>query len=126
MTTSRSRSRAAGRLRLPTLAEVSRTRRAQPKGQIKTQLAEKVAAMRADEKATAAFRAAVWKRDGGRCRVCGVQVKKTLALDPKRGEVHHRMPRSTKPERRYDVANGLLVCLQCHQRITKKEIPCPS
>lgn len=66
-----------------------------------------------------AFKAAVWARDKGFCQCCGVKCLKTIAADPKRGEVHHLKPRSTSPEKRYDVDNGQLLCLICHTKATR-------
>ena len=62
-----------------------------------------------------AFRAAVWLRDGGRCRACNRLVRKTMALVPERGEIHHVQTRGAHPDKRYDVGNGLLLCCSCHR-----------
>lgn len=47
---------------------------------------------------------------------CGVKCQKTIELNPKRGEVDHIRPRSLAKTRRYDPANGQLLCLVCHLR----------
>lgn len=61
-----------------------------------------------------AFRAAVWLRDGGRCRSCNRKVIHTLDVVPNRGEVHHRRGRRVAPEDRVNVDAAVLLCLICH------------
>jgi hypothetical protein len=51
-----------------------------------------------------AVRAAVWRRDGGRCRVCGGR---------QQPQVHHVQFRSQGG--RWTTANCVLVCRPCHQ-----------
>lgn len=93
-----------------------------PSGQ---RLQAKDAARKLDEKKLKAFRAAVWKRDEGKCRLCGRRVKRTLELEPLRGEVHHLRGRNVAPEDRYTVSRALLVCLECHGKAGRKEVPVP-
>jgi len=100
---------------LPTLDAASRTKRRNRKGA--TRLEAKIAAKADTRRLDAGFRAAVWRRDGGKCRVCGVTVKRTLELDPRRGEVHHLTKRYHKAVI-FDRRNGLLVCCQDHHRLT--------
>ena len=88
-------------------------------------LTDRMAAKREKDEQARRFRSAVWSRDKGRCRVCRRVVRRTLGLDPLRGEVHHVVPRSIAPERRYDVENGILVCLRDHIRLTSHEITWP-
>lgn len=88
-------------------------------------LTDRLAAKRVKDEQARVFRQAVWSRDLGRCRVCGRVVKRTLGLDPLRGEVHHIQPRSVAPERQYEVENGILVCLFDHLRLTRHEIEVP-
>lgn len=104
---------------LPTLAEMQAQRRATPKGELR--VLTKAKAQKDDKKQLDAFKAAVWKRDEGKCRVCGKKVKKTLALDPKRGEVHHLVSRAAK-HLRHDPRNGVLVCYLDHQAIEHNDV----
>lgn len=69
-----------------------------------------------------AFRAAVWKRDRGLCQYCGQPVKRTLELDPLRGEVHHLRGRNVAPEDRYNPDAAVLLCLWDHMRAQRYEI----
>ena len=110
---------------LPTLAEMQAQRRAVPKHALMTKLEDKTAKVKADTKALLAFRAAVWLRDGGKCRVCHVKVLKTLSLTAKRGEVHHRRGRRVAPADRYTVAEAVLLCLSCHGKVQRHEIEVP-
>lgn len=54
------------------------------------------------------FRSAVLERDGHKCTNCGTG---------ERLEVHHVLPWSTHPERRYDASNGLTLCRPCHMSL---------
>ena len=76
-------------------------------------------------KAERECRVAVKQRDKGRCVVCRRVVKRTLGLDPLRGEVHHVKARNVAPELRYEVSNGVLVCLADHIKLTRHEITIP-
>jgi hypothetical protein len=106
---------------LPTLAEMRARPRAQPKGQ--SRIEAKVEKDKSGEKAAEAYRAEVWKRDGGRCRCCGRVVVKSLELRPDRGEVHHLTRRAKVKALLTDPRNGILVCLlPCHQGLTHHEI----
>lgn len=69
----------------------------------------------------AALKRAVWDRDEGRCRVCGVRCLRLLTLHPRRGEVHHGRPRAHRATR-FDVRNGLLLCAADHERVTTHRI----
>lgn len=73
---------------------------------------------KADEKALKTWRAAVQKRDGKTCRCCGRRVSNTLTVAPERRECHHIAPRGDAAVR-YDVRNGLLTCLECHEKIER-------
>ncbi len=110
---------------LPSLTDVQQAKRATPKHAIETRLEVKSAKEKADTKALLAFRAEVWRRDGGKCRVCGVKVQKTLALTANRAEVHHRRGRRVAPEDRYNAAAALLTCLKCHQGIHRGTVKVP-
>lgn len=62
-----------------------------------------------------ALRNAVWKRDRAICRGCLRPVRRTLALVPERGEVHHRHGRRVRPEMRYHPDGCVLLCVGCHR-----------
>ena len=109
----------------PSLQDLQTQRRAVPKYALVTKLENKTAKVKADTKALLAFRAAVWLRDGGKCRVCSVKVVKTLSLTAKRGEVHHRRGRRVAPADRYNVAEAVLLCLSCHGKAQRHEIKVP-
>jgi hypothetical protein len=96
---------------------------AQPKP--KTRLTERHTRKRELEEKARVFRSLVWARDRGRCVVCGRAVKRTLGLDPLRGEVHHLRGRNVAPEERCNPRNGVLVCLLDHLRLTRHEIELP-
>lgn len=101
---------------LPTPAD--RGRCAVPKYAITTRLQEKEAKRLDESKDEKKWRAAIWKRDEGKCRWCGRTVVKSLELRPDRGECHHVSGRVVK-EIRWDRRNGILLCLPpCHERLT--------
>lgn len=56
-----------------------------------------------------AFRKAVWARDKRRSRASKRPLTPSGTDYDKVGEVHHRLPRSTNPDRVYDVPNGILI-----------------
>jgi predicted restriction endonuclease len=104
---------------LPYLSDEQRKRR--PNAKPRSRLEEKVALQRDTSRLDIGFRLAVWRRDQGRCRVCGVKVKRTLELDPVRGEVHH-IRRREHMATRFDARNGLLVCLTCHSQFKARTL----
>jgi 5-methylcytosine-specific restriction endonuclease McrA len=57
--------------------------------------------------AYAAFRKAVRKRDGNRCRFPGCDSRSKL-------EVHHIKKWASHPSMRYDTTNGITLCKNCH------------
>lgn len=95
-------------LNLPTLDEINARPHAPAKGlphQLVKQ-AEKKAAVKKDD----AFRAEIWKLDGGRSRATGRTLVKSGTTDwEKLGEVDHSIPRSLAPDRLWDVTNALLL-----------------
>lgn len=103
----------------PSLNDVQQTKRAQPKGAEPSRLQKKVADAKDERKEEAAWKKAVWKRDGGKCRWCQREVRRCLDLAPDRGEVHHVSGRVVR-EIRWDRRNGLLLCASDHERITGK------
>ena len=86
-----------------------------------SRLAQRTARLRDDRLAEAAFKRAVWTRDEGTCRICGCRCLRTLALHPRRGEVHHVKPRAYRATR-FDVRNGLLLCAADHERVTRHQM----
>lgn len=85
----------------------------QPKPRVRP--LDRVAYLRDREAKARAFRAAVWLRDGGRCRHCGRKVLKTMQAVPSRGEVHHIHGRNVAPADRYNPKAAVLLCLLDHQ-----------
>ena len=69
---------------------------------------------RKEKKAGELFRAAVWIRCGGRCVFCGRRCVRTTELRPERGEIDHLVPRSLSKAKKFDPANGQLLCKRCH------------
>lgn len=57
------------------------------------------------------WRSAVYKRDNYTCQMCG---------DTKQIHAHHIKEWATHPENRFDVDNGLTVCIHCHGKIHNK------
>ncbi|MCR4341902.1 MAG: hypothetical protein NUW01_18655 [Gemmatimonadaceae bacterium] len=106
---------------LTTLVDQQKVRRATPKHEMTTRLSEKGAAIADEKKQEAAWKKGVWKRDDGKCRVCHCHVKKTLTFEPKQGHCHHIKERAHKPTR-WDVRNGLLVCMEDHERIEHNKL----
>ncbi len=60
-----------------------------------------------------AIRVQALRRDGFKCRECGVRG---------RMEVHHVQPVRTHPDRAYDLTNLLTLCGSCHARQTAIEL----
>lgn len=59
------------------------------------------------------WRQAIYKRDDYRCGFCGQQGG---SLHP-----HHIRPRRDFPALKYDIANGITLCRQCHMRTIGRE-----
>lgn len=97
----------------------TRPRCAKQKGEEKSRLQVKTEARKDDGKLEKAWRAAIWKRDGGTCRWCKRKVQRTIELVPERGECHHAVPRENRITR-FDPRAALLLCASDHQRITGK------
>jgi len=62
-----------------------------------------------------AWRKRVFRRDRWRCRMPG------CAGTERRLNAHHIKRWASHPELRYVVANGLSLCLTCHERVTGRE-----
>lgn len=54
----------------------------------------------------------LWKKQGGRCAVCGRQ----LLLDGD-AEIHHIIPVSERPDLMGDLGNMELLCHDCHVQV---------
>ena len=102
-------------LNLPTLGTFDWRR--EPKREVTTRREENGAKRKADDKQLAAWRKAVAKRDGDKCRWCRRKVVETLERVPEQAQTHHATPREHRPTR-YDVRNGIRLCGTCHDRIT--------
>ena len=57
------------------------------------------------------WKEAVWKRDGGLCRNCGMEGQ----------HAHHIKPIKEFPKLIYTVKNGLLLCRKCHTEIHRQK-----
>jgi hypothetical protein len=60
------------------------------------------------------WRRLVLERDDHTCQICGSK---------QRLHVHHLKPFKDHPERRWDVKNGLSVCVFCHEKIHSRTFP---
>jgi len=65
------------------------------------------------------YQAKVWRnavrdRDGWKCRHCGATG---------RLHAHHIKPWKTHPELRFDLDNGLTLCVPCHEQVHKRTFP---
>lgn len=70
-----------------------------------------------------AFRVKVRSRDKGKSRASGVKVSPTAMDWDSRAEVHHRLKRSTNPEERLNVENGITLTKTEH---ALAETRCPN
>lgn len=61
----------------------------------------------------AAWRTAVFERDGYRCAICG-EVGGRL-------NAHHIKPFAKYPELRLDIDNGITLCEECHKEVHRKK-----
>jgi 5-methylcytosine-specific restriction endonuclease McrA len=108
-------------LKLDTLADRPRMAIPKPRAVIEDRIAYK----RGREQQARSFRAQVWLRDEGKCRVCGRKVIHSLELVPNRGDVHHLETRGAHPEKRFDPANGVLLCAVCHPKVQRGAMKVP-
>ena len=106
---------------LQTMAEVNAVRRARPKGLPAVIERKQRKATKAD--AEREFRDKVRARDGHKSRASGVPVSPTAMDWDQRAEVHHRLKRSTNPEERLNVANGITLTKTEHKLA---ETRCPN
>ena len=103
---------------LPTPEEMYRQRRGQPISKGSTRLEQVVEARKLTKVTDKDFKKDVWTRDKSLCRCCGRKVLKTISRVPERGEVHHIHGR--RGDLRFESRAALLLCLQCHERVTGK------
>jgi hypothetical protein len=61
-------------------------------------------------------------RDRYQCRCCGRRTVRTLTLCPERAEHHHVLRRGVVPALDCDLRNVLLVCKNCHGKLTRHEL----
>lgn len=101
---------------LPTLAEVQAARAGQPVPKGRSRLEVREAADKLTVVDDRAFRLAVCKRDGYRCRVCGRKTVITLKAVATRCEVHHLHGR--RGHFRFEDKHAVCTCLKCHKRLT--------
>lgn len=85
----------------------------------KTRLELKAARDTAYDDAEDHWRRQVRERDCYHCRWCKRRVVVTIELIPERAECNHLVGRADERVR-WDVRNGILLCLACHQRVTGK------
>ena len=71
-----------------------------------------------DKRRLEIWRAAVYTRDGYRCRRCECKVRRTIEFVANRAEAHHVSGRVGRL--RDDVRNGLTLCKSCHELVTGK------
>jgi predicted restriction endonuclease len=64
----------------------------------------------------AAFREAVFKRDGHKCRVCGKPDNPFSSFVIDHLDAHHITDRNLMPEGGYVVENGISLCSECHEK----------
>lgn len=99
---------------LRTMAEINARPRACPKTGLPVALARKER-KKSREQLAKDFRDDVWTRDKGRSRATGKKLvrgderQRGITDWSKLGEVDHAYPRSTAPDRIYDVENGILL-----------------
>jgi len=86
-----------------------------------SRLSVKSAARKDDRTQLSVWRNAIFKRDKGLCRCCGVKVIRCLELCDKRAECHHLEGRANKAVR-YDVRNGVLLCAWCHESVERGKL----
>ena len=68
-------------------------------------------------------RAAVWKRDDGFSRACGLPVFKGHESELMRGEVAHLVSRSRSPQQKWDSANCVLLTAEEHRLSDPRTAP---
>lgn len=69
-----------------------------------------------DSKQTAMWRKAVFSRDGYQCRHCGAKNTKGLGKSVKL-HAHHIKGFAKYPDLRFNVDNGITLCIECHMAV---------
>lgn len=64
------------------------------------------------------WRNSVFSRDGFVCRICGQYGGHLNA--------HHIKPFSKFPDLRTTVSNGITLCYECHRKVHRRDIECPT
>jgi 5-methylcytosine-specific restriction endonuclease McrA len=105
----------------PTMADVAAARVGAPPKPLPHILVKKDA-KKAKKLKDDAFRALIWKLDGGKSRATGTPLSKHGNDWSRIGEVDHVINRSLAPDRIYDPANALLLSKE-ENRL--KKTPCP-
>jgi len=59
------------------------------------------------------WRSAVYERDNYTCQACGSHKSNTL-------NAHHILPYAKFPHKRFDIANGVTLCKECHKKVHSK------
>lgn len=77
---------------------------------------DRIAYKKTRERNASQFRAAVWARDKGICRLCGRKVSRSVDSTV-RGHVHHIRGRNVAPEDKYNPKAAVLVCALCHVKL---------
>ncbi len=60
------------------------------------------------------WRREVFRRDNYTCQTCGKKSRKNSG----ELEAHHKLPWADYPELRFDLSNGVTLCVTCHKKIT--------
>lgn len=109
--------------KLPTRDEVRATEKATPRDQIMPRVVVKKEKKAKKEASDLDFRKQVRERDKHRSRACGLSVSPTALDWDHRAEVHHRLKRSTHPDERLNVGNGITLTKTEHKLA---ETRCPN
>jgi predicted restriction endonuclease len=101
---------------LPTPEQARGLRPLKQKWEMPDRLAEQMADARELARLDAEWAGKVKARDRYRCQICSCKVQKTIAFTAARAEADHFYPKSTYPELRHEVDNGVTECLRCHRK----------
>jgi len=102
---------------LLTLPEVEALRIGKPILKGPTRLETRIGDTRDEKGNERRWRKAVIALDGQTCQVCRRHVVQQLALAGNQLHVHHVAPRADQAVR-WDVRNGMVTCLECHEKLT--------
>lgn len=96
---------------LPTLAQMSARRRAEPKP---SRALRHETTKRKKDRREQEVRDAVWFRDGGKSRATSKPLSRTAVDRDRKWDPHHLEKQSTHPEREFDVSNIVSLSRQEH------------